>query len=187
MRKIYKNYIFDIIMAVVSLILGILMLPPIGLGQKMLSVMLALTLVGYLVIFLFDKARRARGTSFVLILVEFAVISLIAVGLFLQQFKVFGEANVICPTIGIVMWLRGIVVNVSMYVSASSIKKSKYNLPEFLLCILFSTLGVYLFAKPITSDLVITWILCGFLLFCALVFGALALLFAPTRKHRKTQ
>ena len=172
-------------MFAVALVLGIIMLPPIGLGQQILSVMLAITLIAYLVMFLFDKARRARGTSFVLILIEFTVISLIAVGLILQQFKIFGETNVVCPTIGIVMWLRGIVVNVSMYATASSVKKSKYNLPEFLLCIIFSTLGVYLFAKPITSDLVITWCLCGFLFFCALVFGGLALLFAPIGKHKR--
>ena len=186
MKKIYRNYVFDIIMAVVALVMGILMLPPIGIGGQVLNILLALILVVYLAIYLFDKVRRARGTSFILILIEFSVVSLIAVGLILQQFHVFGDANVVCPTIGIVMWLRGVVVIISMYVTAATVKKNRYNLPEFVLCIFLASAGVFLFARPITSDLVITWIICVFFLICFISFGALALLFAPIgKKHAR--
>jgi len=186
MKKIYKNFVFDIIAAVVALALGIVMLPPFGIGQQLLNILLAVTLVAYLVIYLYDKLRRNKGITFVLSLVEFIVISLVAIGLVFQQFSHI-EISGVCSTIGIVLWLRGMVSALGMYITASSLKKSKRTLTEFVIALFVISVGAYFFAHPIVSDLVLTWIIDIVFFLAAIVFAGLAYLFAPIKKKALSQ
>ena len=181
MKKLYKSFIFDIIIAVVALALGIIMLPPFGIGQQALNILMALTLAAYLALYTFDKIRRSKGTTLVLSLVEFCIIATIALALVIQQFSALRISGV-CRIIGMVLWLRGLFAALGMYIAASGAKKQKYGILRFLLCILLATVGVYLFAAPIVSDLVLTWIICSIFFACALIFATLAILFSPLRK-----
>ena len=183
MRKIYKNFIFDIVVAVVALALGIIMLPPFGIGEHALSVLMAITLASYLTIYTLDKIRRSKGTTLILALVEFSIIAIIALALLIQQFTPWRITEV-CRIIGVAMWLRGVFSALGMYIIATNAKRQKYGVVKFILCVLLSTAGVYLFASPIISDLVLTWIICIIFLLAALVFGALAFLFAPIKHAR---
>lgn len=184
MGKLYKNFVFDIIAAAVCLSLGIVMLPPIGIGGYIVRILLALVLAAYLALFLFDKIRKTRGTAFILSIIEFVVVLLLILDLILEQFNVFTLSGV-CHTLGLVLALRGIMSSITMYISAYYSKKKRKNLPIFLLSLFFIALGVFLFAKPILSDLVINWVLCSLFFLCFLIYGALALLFAPDRKTKK--
>ena len=181
MKKIYKNFVFDIVVAVLALALGVVMLPPFGIGQQALNVLMAITLAAYLALYTFDKIRRSKGTTLVLTLVEFCIIALIALALVIQQFLPIRISGV-CRIIGVVMWLRGVFSSLGMYIIATNAKRQKYGIIKFLLCVLLSTVGVYLFAAPIVSDLVLTWIICIIFFLCALAFGALAILFSPSRR-----
>ena len=183
MNRIYKNYIFDIIFAVLALALGIIMLPPFNIGQKIINILLAVTLVAYLVVHLFGKLRRSRGATFVLTLIEFSVVSLISVGLVLQQFKVFNISGV-CRTVGLVLWLRGIVSILGMYIRLGTVKSESYNLPKFALYLLLITLGACAFASPVISDLAFNWIICIVMILTAVIFGALALIYSPEKKKK---
>ena len=184
MKKIYKSFIFDIIIAVVALALGIVMLPPFGIGQQALNILMALTLAAYLAIYTFDKIRRSKGTTLILTLVEFCIIATIALALVIQQFSPLRISGV-CRIIGAVLWLRGVFSALGMYIVATNAKKQKYGILKFLLCVLLSTVGVYLFAAPIISDLVLTWIICVLFFISALVFAILAFLFSPSRRREK--
>ena len=183
MKKLYKNFVFDIVLAVIALALAIVMLPPFEIGQLALNVLLAATLLAYLVIYLFDKVRRARGTIFILLALEFLVICVLILGLFLQQLKLFNVSSV-CATLGLVLWLRGIVATVSLYLTSSATKKTKNTLPSFLLYLLLVSVGAYTFANPFISDLALTWIVCVFFFLAAVVFGALAFLYSPSKKKK---
>jgi len=182
MKKIYKNFVFDIIAAVVALALGIVMLPPFGIGQQLLNILLAVTLVAYLVIYLYDKLRRNKGITFVLSLVEFIVISLVAIGLVFQQFSHI-EISGVCSTIGIVLWLRGMVSALGMYITASSLKKSKRTLTEFVIALFVISVGAYFFAHPIVSDLVLTWII-DIVFFLQLSYSRVSPIFSPLSKRK---
>ena len=76
MQTLYKNYIFDIVIALIALALGIVMLPVFGISEIFIDIMLALALGVYLVFFLFDRLRHSRGTVFILTIIEFIVISI---------------------------------------------------------------------------------------------------------------
>lgn len=182
-KKLYKNFIFDIIVGVLALALAIAMLPPFQIGQAVLGILLAVTLFAYIVIYLFDRVRRTKGMLFILSLAELVIVGVMALGLVLRQFSVF-ELSGVCATVGIVLWLRGIIALISMYVTSQN-TKTKYSLPLFSLYLFITSLGMFLYARPFVSDLVLTWLICVFFFISALVFGALALLYSPTKKKRR--
>ena len=184
MGKLYRNFLFDIIAAVICLTMGIVMLPPIGIGGYIVRVLLALVLLAYLVLYLVDKIKKSRGTVFILGVVEFVLVSLIILDLFLEQFKILNISG-ICHTVGLVLALRGVMSALAMYITAYNTKRKKKNLPLFLVSLLLIGAGVFLFANPILSDKVINWVLCVLFFLCFVIYSALALLFAPERKSKK--
>lgn len=184
MKKLYKNFIFDIIVGIIALALGVVMLPPFGIGKFVLRILLAVTLGFYLVLYLFDKLKRTRGTLFVLAIIEFLAITGLIVMLFLQQFDVFNAD--VCSMLGLVLWVRGVIALIGMYFKASTAKKSRYDLAPFLLFLLFVSLGMYFFAKPPLTDNVLNWVICIFFFLCALTLGVLAYVYAPMR-HEKVK
>lgn len=181
MKRLLKNFVFDIIVAVVSLALAIVMLPPFGISAKVLNVLLAIALVFYLVLYLLDKVLHARGNLLILLIVEFSVISLIAIGLLFQQFGVFNISGV-CRILGVVLWLRGAVSLVRAYFVAGTKAKRKYSLLIHMGCILLVSFGAYVFARPFISDLALCWIFSVTFFVTALVFTILAVLSSPAKK-----
>ena len=185
MNKLYKNFWFDLGTATLALIIGIVMLPVFGIAASVLDILLALVLVAYLVIFLFDKIKRTSGAIFVLTIIEFVLIGVLAIGLVFQQFKLIAISSV-CQSIGIVVWLRGIVIAVGMYLAVHAAKKPQRNLPRFIFSLVLITAGALLISTPIIADSILEWVLCISFFIYALVFFALAILFAP-RKEKKSE
>ena len=179
--RTYKNYIFDIVLAVLALVLGILMLPPFGIGKYCLNLLLALSLATYLAVHLYGKMQRTRGATFILTLIEFSAVCVIIVGLLLQQFHIFDLVSV-CRTVGVVLWLRGIVSITVMYINLGTLKSARYNLPKFILYLCLITVGVYLFANPLLTDYVFNWIICTVMLVSSLIFAFLSFIYSPIKK-----
>lgn len=185
MKNLHKNYVFDFILAALLLALGIVMLPPFGIGQKILDVIVAIGLVVYLALYLFGRLRRTRGTALILTAIEFFVILLIAVGLVLKQLQIFAIGET-CQIIGVVIWLRGIVSLLSHYFTSYQTQRKKRSLLFFLLSLALVTLGTYLFAKPLFTNETVLWIVSIALIVAALCFVALAILYLPARKKKNS-
>jgi len=183
MNKLYKNFVFDIVMGVLALALGIVMLPPFDIGQKVVHVLAAIALTAYLVIYLLDRVRYCRGALFILALIECAAIIITILALFLEQFSVIKTD--VCTTLGLVLWIRGVLELVGMYLAATASRRHKQDLTSFLINVLILSVGVYLYANPVINDLIITWTVCIFFILCAVAFGGLALLYAPTRPKKQ--
>ena len=177
----YRNFVIDIIIAVLTLVLGLVMLPPFGLGQAMIDILLALTLLTNLVLHLFQKMRLSKGITFTLTLVEFLINAAIIVCLVLEQFGLFRIGGV-CQTLGLVLALHGMFSVIILYVTLATTKSGKYNLPDFLINLFLSLVGVFLLANPIFNDLFINWVLCILLFLITLGFAALAILVSPIKK-----
>lgn len=184
MKRIYTNFVFDVIMAIIFLALGIVMLPPLNIGPKAMNILFAVLLVTYLVSFLYDKIKRTRGSILILSCIEFIVVSIVAVEQILQQFSLFNLSGA-CETFGFVIALRGIISVVEMYILASTSKRAKYSLPAFMAYLLLVCAGVFVMARPFISDLIINWILCGVFFLLTLIFTGFAFLYAPTKKNGK--
>ena len=89
MKKLYRNFIFDLTIAVCALVLGIIMLPPFGIGVYALNTLLAATIVVYFLVYLWDKLKRTRGSIFVLTAIECLIYLFVIFDLILQQFRLF--------------------------------------------------------------------------------------------------
>ena len=181
MKKLYRNFIFDLTIAICALVLGIIMLPPFGIGVYALNTLLAATIVVYFLVYLWDKLGRTKGAIFLLTMTESVIYFFIVVDLIIQQFNVF-EVLSVCRALGLVLWVRGTVSAVGMYITALSTSRRKSSLPNFLSRILLISLGMYLFAHPLFTNLVLNWAICIFFFISALAFGGLALLFSPSKK-----
>lgn len=181
MKKLYRNFIFDLTIAITALVLGIVMLPPFGIGIYALNTLLAATIVVYFLVYLWDKLKRTRGSIFVLTAIECVIYFFIVIDLIIQQFNVF-EVLSVCRALGLVLWVRGTVSAIGMYITVLSDNRKKSGLPSFLSRLFLISIGMYLFAHPLFTNLVLNWALCIFFFISALAFGALALLFSPSRK-----
>lgn len=186
MPKLYKNALFDLIVALVALALGVVMLPVFEISSVCIDILLALALVAYLLLFLLDKLRTTRGTVFALTVIEFAVLALMVILLIIQQFSAAHIASV-CQAVGIVLWLRGIVMTATLYISALYTKKPRTNLTELAISLLLVTLGAVLFAGNFITDLFLEWLICIALFITALVFAALAFLFHHPKENTKQE
>ncbi len=184
MQRIYKNFWFDLICAVVSLALGIAMLPTFGIVSIVLNALLAATLLGYLIVFMIDKLNRTRGLIFVLAVIEFIAIVLIIAELLVEQFTPLRVGGV-CQTVGIVLWLRGVVMVIGMYSAALSVRKPQDKMSRFIIGVALISFGMYLFTNPLIPDAVMEWVLCIALFLFALIFAGLAYLFSPTSSGTK--
>lgn len=184
MNRFYKVFWADILVAAVLIAVGVVMLPPIGIGDLVLDIFVCLALIAYLVLFRLDKLRRAKGSVFILVSIEFCIVSLIAIGLLLKQFGVFPIEGV-CSTVGLILWLRGVTDAVSHYIVVTGAKRGKRNLSQFIIDLLLITVGVMMISRQIISDLWLNWLICIAFLLVGLVFVALAILFHPGKRRGK--
>ena len=186
MRGLYKKSVLDLVVAIVALALGVVMLPVFGIVEVFVDILLAAALCAYLVLFLFDKLKHTRGTVFGLTVIEFLLLSIVAIWLVIQQFTALKTASV-CRVIGTVLWLRGAVMTAKLYIGALSVKKPRRELPWLGVALAMVSVGVWLFVSPIFSDTVCEWIICIALFITALIFFSLAFLFYHPRKKKQNK
>ena len=179
--KLYRKAWFDIIVAALAVALGVVFLPPFGIVEKFVKILLALALAAYLVLFLLDKLKHVRGIIFGMTAFEFVLLALVAVSLVIQQFIPETVASV-CQVLGAVLWLRGFVMTTTMYVAALNARKPRRDLPLLFSALLMMTVGSWFFFSPIFSDTVCEWIICIALFLTGLIFGCLAFLFYYPKK-----
>lgn len=180
-KRLYRNFLFDLIIALTALILGIIMLPPFGIGVYALNILLAATIVVYFLVYLWDKLKRTKGAIFLLTMTECVVYGFVILDLIMQQFHVINAVSV-CRALGLVLWVRGTVSAIGMYITATTPGKRPASLPSFLSRLLLISGGMFLLAHPLLTDLMLNWAMCILFYISALAFGGLALLFSPTRK-----
>lgn len=181
MKQLYKNFMFDLIIAISALVLGIVMLPPFGIGIYVLNILLASTIIVYFLVYLMDKLRRTKGAIFLLTVAECIVYLSIIVDLILEQFRVY-DALSVCRAVGLIFWVRGTVSAIGMYLNITSSKIKKTTLPGFLLRILMISFGMFLLAHPLLNDYFLNWAMCIIFYISALCFGGLAILFSPIKE-----
>lgn len=152
MKRFKNDWLVYFIISVLSIALGIvLIVNNYDIGLKILDIAIAILLVIYLILFLLPVLKNKRGTIQVLTIIECVLIVIIAVGLVLQQFKVFNIAGA-CKIIGLVIWLRAIVELFRAYFYRGKDSSYKYPTWYFCLMLVLVTLGTFMFAKPFFSN-----------------------------------
>lgn len=186
MKRFKFDWLVYLIFSAVFIALGIIMLPEVtDLGSKILNIVLAIALVIYCILFLFPKIKKHRGTIQILVIIEFVIVCLVAIGLVLVQFKVF-EITGVVRILGLVIWLRSVVELFRAYFYRG--KDSSYSYPVWLLCIylVLITFGTYIFASPFISDQKLVLIMAILFLVVAIILIILGIVLLPKSKSSKT-
>ena len=149
-------------------------------GSKIINILLAVAILYYVILYLFKKVRSSRGAVQILTAVEIVLLSLIALGCVLSQFRVINVSDP-CQILGLALWLRGVIELVRAYYYRGSSSTIKYSLLQLAIAIAMVSFGVYLFARPFISRVAIQWILV-----CALlIFAVFTLLYGISAKPNK--
>lgn len=149
-------------------------------GSKIINILLAVAILYYVILYLFKKVRSSRGAVQILTAVEIVLLSLIALGCVLSQFRVINVSDP-CQILGLALWLRGVIELVRAYYYRGSSSTIKYSLLQLAIAIAMVSFGVYIFARPFISRVAIQWILV-----CALlIFAVFTLLYGISAKPNK--
>ena len=185
MKKIYTDFIADIIIAVAALAIAIIMLPPIGIGEKLLELFVALSIGIFMLPYQIFKMKRNYGKIFIITFIEVCITVILILDLIAGQFDVLNINFEVCRVLGIAVWIRAFCSLLCTYMAGFARRRSKYALPIFILGILSITVGAIGFAHPFLSNTFLTWIFCVLFMLIALAFGGLAFLYAPIKPKQK--
>ena len=152
MNQLQKNPVLLLILGVLSIAIGIILLPPFGIGVTIIGYLCCVCLLAYLFAYLLPRMLRARGKVQVVMVVEFVALLLVAVGLLpfigLQIFKLSG----VCQILAFAIWFRGVSGLVRGYVTSTPEGKRAFPFWAFALQIGLTSVGAYFFAKPLFTD-----------------------------------
>lgn len=138
-------------------------------GMQIVNMIICVCLLLYLCLFLVNKIRtRSNGVIKVLTIIEFVLLTLIAIGCVLQQFKVFNFINGACAIVGLAMWCRGVVEIFRAYYHQRG-NNDRYPVWWLAVSICLVTIGVYFVLKPPFQDVVILWIFVVLILLVSII------------------
>ncbi len=180
-----KNWLVFLIVGILAVGFGVVVIPQVtDLGSTILDLVIAILLIAYLALYLFGKVTTSsKGPIKILTIVEFAVISIIALGLILSQFKVITISGAF-EILGFVIWFRGITEALRGYYYRGNGKP--YTVGLFFLNLLLISGGVYLMLKPPLSQDQLILILAAVLILTGVTFIVLSLINkAPSKKKSK--
>ena len=180
MKKSNRSFVLCIFLAVISLAIGILVLPVFGLTNSMLSAVLALVLGSCMIAFILPEIMSTRGLICVLNFFEFLLFAIVALLLVIQQVLPFlPEAN--CRFLAIALWIHAMVDIFKIY--NTRIATMRHGIPfALLLDIIFITFATWLFVNPFISDAVLSWACPVFFFVLTFLMLVLSLLYSPKRE-----
>ena len=179
MKKIFKNHLVCITLAILSFLSALLFAPIWGWwekcpwgnwGNQIVNLLIAAVIICYLVFYLFKKFKMAKKrVILVLTIVEFSLLSLIALGCLFSQFKIINvsEAGQI---FSLAIWIRGAVELFRAYYYKSD-SNEVYPVWYLALSIGMVTFGAYCFARPIITNAVILWLFVSVLITAGIILS----------------
>lgn len=185
MRKIYTNFLADLIIAIVALAIGIVMLPPIGIGERLLELFAALSVGIFMLPYQILKMKRNYGRIFIVTFIETCITVILILDLIAGQFDVLNINFEVCRVLGLAIWIRAFCSLLCTYLAGFARRRSKNALPIFILGIMSVTVGAIAFVRPFLSNTFLTWIFCIIFMLIGLAFGGLAFLYAPIKTNKK--
>ena len=172
MKNVKKSKYFwgYIVLGVVVLLLALALAPFWGkvwencpwkdLGYQVVSYVIAAVIIVYLILYLFKKIKKSKGTIRLLTIIEFILLALIALGLVVSQLQIFGITN---PSVilGLALYIRGVIEVFRAYYYQRSSTTVKYPLGWLVMAILFMTFGVILMVTKIITVDIILYVIVG--------------------------
>ncbi len=186
-----KNFWLYIVLGVFLIISSILLMPIwskinkdlffASWGMDVIKIVMAVILTLYLSLYLFKKLFKKEKTAIkILVIIEFVVLSMIALSCVLAQFNVF-KFNDAGKILGLVLYMRGSIEIFRAYFYDRS-SSEKYSVWWLVVSLLFVSLGVAFVIGGYLSNLNVLWCLVCFLLILGVIFIVLGILKKPSKK-----
>ena len=192
MKKILKNYIVCLITGSFFLLASIIFAPIWNWwdscpwkdwGSQIVNILIAACIICYLVFFLAKKLNHGKRVIKVLTIVEFAILSLIALSCIFGKFITFINLKEIGPIFGLALWTRGCVELFRAYYYRAD-SKEHYPVWYLAISIALVTLGTYSFAKPFIKNIFILWLFVGSLLVGGIILLIVGFNNKPAKKTK---
>lgn len=188
MKKIVKNYTACLVLGPIFILAAIIFAPIWNWwdscpwkdwGMQIVNLLIAACIILYLSFYLAKKLTYGKRVIKVLTIVEFALLSLIALGCIFSQFKIINVRGA-CQVFGLALWTRGAIELFRAYYHRAD-SKEYYPVWYLAISIAMVTFGTWCFAKPFVQDIVILWLFVALLL----AIGSLLLVNAMSIKNNK--
>ncbi|MBO5851639.1 MAG: hypothetical protein J6R29_04860 [Clostridia bacterium] len=152
-------------------------------GYKIVKSVVAVALVLYLVFFLFKKLKtKSNGVVKILIILEFVILSLIAIACLFNQFVPF-KVGTVGQILGFVLWVRGsIEVFRAYYYGGDGDNHSKYPVWQIFVAILLISVGTYFTVSNVLSDKAVLWTVTSIITLCGIIAIILGIVKQPAKK-----
>lgn len=157
-------------------------------GRKVIDIFIAFLIVLYLCTYLVKKvARGGNGVIRILTIIEFVVLSLIALGCIFSQFGIFNIGEP-CQIAGLIMWCRGTIEVFRAYYFRGS-STVKYPVWLVAVAVALVTFGTYLYVKPLFTAQHLQWVLAAIMLaiMVFLIYAGVVTKPASTGKKKKAK
>lgn len=149
-------------------------------GAQTINIMMAIAIVVYLLFYLTKKIRRPQNSTVqILTVVEFVLLSVIALGCVLSQFRVIDVGGP-CQILGVALWCRGTVEVFRAYYYRRD-TSAYYPVWYVAIAVAMVTLGTYMFAKPFFTALHLQWIFCGAIIMAGVLLFIYGILVKPKK------
>ena len=191
-KKILKNYKACLVLGPIFILFALLFAPIWNFwdscpwkdwGRQIISLLIAACIIAYLALYLAKKLTHGKRVIKVLTIVEFAILSLIALGCIFSQFKVVNIQSA-CQVFGFALWTRGAIELFRAYYHRAD-SKEYYPVWYLAISIAMVTLGTWCFVKPFIQDIVILWMFVSLLLACGILLLVLGINNKPNRTFSK--
>lgn len=188
MKKIVKNHTACLVLGFICVLAAIIFAPIWDFweacpwkdwGMQIINILIAACIICYLAFYLVKKLKYGKSVIKALTIVEFAILSLIALGCIFSQFKIINVQGA-CQIFGLALWTRGSIELFRAYYHRAD-SKEHYPVWYLAISIAMVTMGTWCFAKPFIQDIVILWIFVAFLA----ISGILLLACGFNNKPRK--
>lgn len=153
-------------------------------GTNSINILICLCILLYLFGFLLKKiTKNTNSVVKILTIIEFVILTIIAIGCVLQQFKIINVGGA-CSILGLAIWCRGAVEIFRAYYHTGGNNKN-YPIWWLVIAIIFVTFGTYLFVKPLFTDLYLLWFFIVLIMIFAILLIVIGVLAKPNKIKSK--
>lgn len=190
MKKVLQNHLACFILGAISILAAIIFAPIWNWwekcpwrtwGTQIVNILIAALIVSYLALYLAKKLKNTKKRAILaLTIVEFSLLSLIALGCIFSQFKIINVTDA-GQIFALALWVRGSVELFRAYYYRAD-SKEVYPVWYLGLSIAMVTMGAYCFASPIINNTLILWLF----VISLLVTGVLLIVVGYNNKKNKS-
>ena len=152
-------------------------------GHTILQFVISLLILSYVGFFLVRKIIKGEGNQVVkvLVIIETAVLTIIAVCGILAQFGVFSMENSAGTIIGLALWLRGTIEVFRAYYFKNG-TEAKYPVWWLVVSVIFISVGVAFIVGGFIKNVHILWLVVGILFVIGLTLFVLGFMKKPIKQ-----